>query len=77
MTKEKMKAIKGIIFVIGLIPILIGGITDWYDSKYGALVGLIIWFVGGAIVKYYFVKAKEQPKTPSEIDNSENSSQQN
>ena len=51
--KEKKNALKGLIFVVGLIAVLIGGMTNLYDAKYGALAALIIWLLGGALVSYF------------------------
>ena len=51
MDKSRRKAISGLIFSLGLMAVLIGAMTDIYDTKIGALIMLAIWFVGGSIVK--------------------------
>ncbi|MBZ9569873.1 hypothetical protein KJA16_03100 [Patescibacteria group bacterium] len=65
MHKDRKRGIGGLIFFIGLIAILIGGMTDIYDAKIGVLIALIIWFIGGAIARIILSGERETPK-PSE-----------
>ena len=60
MDKSRRKAIEGLIFSLGLMAVLIGALTDIYDTKIGALIMLAIWFVGGAITRIILEDKKEE-----------------
>ncbi|MCK4891654.1 MAG: hypothetical protein KAS78_03225 [Candidatus Pacebacteria bacterium] len=66
MQKSKRKAIGGLIFGIGLIALLIGAMTDLYDTKTGVLVMLGVWFIGGALAALIIGGNEETPKPPEQ-----------
>ena len=41
---------------------LIGAMTDLYDTKIGFIIMLVIWFIGGALVAFIFGSEEEPPK---------------
>ena len=66
MQKSKRKAIGGLIFGIGLIALLIGAMTDLYDTETGVLVMLGVWFIGGALAALAIGGNEETPKPPEQ-----------
>ncbi|KUK71542.1 hypothetical protein [Methanobacterium sp. 42_16] len=43
-----------ILGVVGLL-ILLGGISGLYDWKYGVVIAVVIWIIGGAYRTYFGV----------------------
>jgi len=54
MDKSKRKALRGLIFAIGIIALLIGAMTNLYDAKIGVLIMLAVWLIGGALAALIF-----------------------
>ena len=44
-----------VLYILGFVGLLIflGGIFGLYDWKYGLIIAIIIWFVGGAYRRYF------------------------
>jgi len=61
MDKSRRKALGGLIFALGLIVMLIGAMTDLYETKIGVIIMLTIWFLGGALVALIFGGEEETP----------------
>ena len=62
MDKSRRKALGGLIFALGLIVMLIGAMTDLYETKIGVIIMLAIWFIGGALAALIFGGEEEQPE---------------
>jgi len=62
MDKSRRKAFGGLIFALGLIPMLIGAMTDLYPATIGVIIMLAIWFIGGALVGFIFGGKEETPE---------------
>lgn len=62
MDQSRRKALGGLIFALGLIVMLIGAMTDLYDTKIGVIIMLAIWFIGGALAALIFGGEEEPPK---------------
>lgn len=54
MDQSRRNALGGLIFALGLIALLIGALTDVYETTIGVIIMLAIWFVGGALVALIF-----------------------
>ena len=67
MQKSKRKAIGSLIFGIGLIALLVGAMTDLYDTKTGVLIMLGVWFIGGALAALVIGGNEETPKPPEQV----------
>ena len=61
MDKSRRKALGGLIFALGLIVMLIGAMTDLYETKIGVIIMLAIWFVGGALAALILGGKEETP----------------
>lgn len=64
MDKSRREALGGLIFALGLIVMLIGAMTDLYETKIGVIIMLAIWFVGGALAAL-ILGGKEEPPDQS------------
>jgi len=62
MDPSRRKALGSLLFALGLIAMLIGAMTDLYDTKIGFIIMLAIWFIGGALVAFIFGGEEEPPK---------------
>ena len=58
MKKKDKTLIVSLLGAIGLIILLIGIFTPWYDVVTGVLIALIIWILTGVLSKYWGVKKK-------------------
>ena len=52
------RALFGLVFAVGLILLLVGSMTDAYTPTVGVLLGLGVWFIGGALVGIFAGKKK-------------------
>ena len=62
MDKSRREALGGLIFALGLIVMLIGAMTDLYETKIGVIIMLAIWFIGGALAALIFGGNEEPPE---------------
>ncbi|MBC2701220.1 MAG: hypothetical protein HF976_07380 [ANME-2 cluster archaeon] len=65
MDPSRRKAIGGLIFALGLIVMLIGAMTELYETKIGVIIMLAVWFIGGTLAALIF-GGKEEPPEQSE-----------
>ncbi len=61
MDKSRREALGGLIFALGLIAMLVGAMTDLYETKIGVIIMLAIWFIGGALAALIFGGEEEPP----------------
>lgn len=56
------KAIGGLVFGIGLIALLVGAMTNLYETTIGVIIALAVWIIGGALVALFAGGKKETPQ---------------
>jgi len=61
MDKSRRKATSGLIFTLGFMAMLIGAITEVYETKVGVIIMIAILFVGSVIVLLIFGGKEETP----------------
>lgn len=60
MKKNEKSALLALMGGAGLIILLVGAMTNLYDTKYGFLGALTLWILAGVLAKYLGVKKKRR-----------------
>jgi len=71
-TDEQKKALKPLFFGLGLVILLVGAISDLYETQVGLLVALAIWILTVPALKVlgFYVEDKKNKKETEEKGNS-------
>ncbi|MFC1663311.1 head GIN domain-containing protein [Patescibacteria group bacterium] len=78
MTNDQKKALKSILGGLGVIAIIIGAVSNLYETTTGLIIALIIWIIGYPLLKMFGLHPeKEHPSDNSENDNSQNTDNKN
>jgi hypothetical protein len=52
MTKQRKKAVNGLVFAVGLVFGLLGYLAHIYPSNIATTLMLGVWIIGGAVVAF-------------------------